>query len=145
MPEFQIDPRIVAGSHPLATLKLSHARLQGDARWPWIVLVPRRGGARELEHLPPADRVLLMDEILAAGAAVRALGAALGRPVEKLNIGMLGNRVEQLHVHVVGRRSDDPAWPEPVWGMGAAVPYDAQTLALAQAAILPALEGLRRK
>ena len=142
MPEFQIDPRIVAGSHPLATLKLSHARLQGDARWPWIVLVPRRGGARELEHLPPADRVLLMDEILAAGAAVRAMGAAAGRSVEKLNVGALGNVVEQLHIHVVGRRADDPAWPGPVWGVAGAIAYAPADLALAQAAALPAFEGV---
>ena len=145
MAEFKLDPRILAATEPLASLGLSEARLQSDRRWPWIVLSPRKPGARELDHLTPASRVMLMDEILAAGAAVRALGAALGRPVEKLNVGMLGNRVEQLHVHVVGRRSDDAAWPDPVWGFGEAVRYDPETLMLAQAAILPVLEGLRRK
>ncbi|MEI9964521.1 MAG: HIT domain-containing protein [Caulobacteraceae bacterium] len=52
---------------------------------------------------------------------MRAIGAALGRPVEKLNVGALGNVTPQLHVHVVGRRADDAAWParvEPRPGAG---------------------------
>jgi diadenosine tetraphosphate (Ap4A) HIT family hydrolase len=145
MAEFKIDPRIAADSEPLAALKLSQARLQADARWPWIVLIPRKPGVREIEHLAPADRGALLEEIIAAGAAVRTMGAALGRPVEKLNIAALGNRVEQLHVHVVGRRSDDPAWPDPVWGLAGAVPYTPETLVVAQTAALPALDGVRRK
>jgi diadenosine tetraphosphate (Ap4A) HIT family hydrolase len=64
-----------------------------------------------------------MAEIVVAGEAVRAVGAALGRPVEKLNVGQLGNVTRQLHVHVVGRRRDDACWPGPVWGQGEARPY----------------------
>jgi diadenosine tetraphosphate (Ap4A) HIT family hydrolase len=67
---------------------------------------------------------LLTEEIVAAGVAVKAMGVALGRPVEKLNVGALGNITPQLHVHVVGRRADDPAWPGPVWGVGEAAAYD---------------------
>jgi diadenosine tetraphosphate (Ap4A) HIT family hydrolase len=98
-------------------------RLQGDARFPWIVLVPRVANARELEDLASGERDVLMEEILRAGEVVRAVGLALDRPVEKLNVGQLGNITAQLHVHVVGRRADDMAWPGPVWGYGAAVPY----------------------
>jgi diadenosine tetraphosphate (Ap4A) HIT family hydrolase len=145
MAEFRIDPRIVADSEPLASLKLSEARLSRDARWPWIILVPRKHGAREIEHLVPADRAVLLEEIVAAGAVARAMGAALGRPVEKLNVGALGNRVEQLHVHVVGRRSDDAAWPDPVWGAPGAMAYPAEALAIVQTAALPAFGGLIRK
>lgn len=130
---FVLDPAFSATSEFVADLALCQARLQADARYPWIVLVPRLAAARELEDLPAADRPRLMDEILAAGAAVRAIGAALGRPVEKLNVGALGNVTPQLHVHVVGRRSDDAAWPGPVWGLGAAKAYGADALAEALA------------
>jgi diadenosine tetraphosphate (Ap4A) HIT family hydrolase len=44
--------------------------------------------------------------------------------VEKLNVGNLGNMVPQLHVHVVGRRKGDPAWPGPVWGHSEPQRYD---------------------
>ncbi|HTI68122.1 MAG TPA: HIT domain-containing protein [Caulobacteraceae bacterium] len=145
MAVFAIDPRLLSASEPLASLKLSEARLQADARWPWIVLVPRKVGARELEHLTAADRATLMEEAVAAGVAVRAIGAASGRPVEKLNIGALGNRVEQLHLHVVGRRADDPAWPDPVWGMGEPRAYSESVLAAAREAALTALQGMKRK
>ena len=129
-----IDPAFLATSEALGELSLCHARLQANARFPWIVLIPRAERARELEDLEVAQRATLMDEILAAGAAVRAIGQALGRPVTKLNVGQLGNVTPQLHVHVVGRRSDDPAWPGPVWGFGSAQPYGGEALARAMAA-----------
>jgi diadenosine tetraphosphate (Ap4A) HIT family hydrolase len=138
-PMFRLDPAFAATSSAIGDLALSHARLQCDARWPWIVLIPRVADARELEDLGEADRGRLMAEIVAAGAAVRAVGEALGRPVAKLNVGQLGNVTPQLHVHVVGRRPDDPAWPGPVWGRGTAEAYRAAAL---EAVIAAAREAL---
>jgi diadenosine tetraphosphate (Ap4A) HIT family hydrolase len=135
----EINPAFLATAEALGDLALCHARLQADARFPWIVLIPRAEGARELEDLTPEERRLLMDEILAAGHAVRAVGLALGREVEKLNVGQLGNVTPQLHVHVVGRRADDAAWPAPVWGHGAAEPYAREVLDEAIAAARIAL------
>lgn len=143
MDKFKLDDAFLATSESLVTLKLCDARLEFDARYPWIVLIPRRAGARELEHLSAADRVRLMDEILAAGSAVRAIGAALGRPVEKLNVGQLGNVTPQLHVHVIGRRADDDAWPNPVWARGERRAYDARALEAAKSAALDALRPVQ--
>jgi diadenosine tetraphosphate (Ap4A) HIT family hydrolase len=128
---FRIDPALEATSEPLADLTLCHARLQDDARFPWIVLIPRVPGLRELEQLSVEDRARLMEEIVAAGNAVRRIGHELARPVEKLNVGQLGNVTPQLHIHVVGRRADDPAWPGPVWGAGEARRYRPAELATA--------------
>ena len=130
---FAIDPAFLAGSEPLGELNLCHARLQADARWPWIILIPQLPAARELEDLTPLQRIALMDEIVAAGHAVRALGAATGFAVEKLNVGALGNITPQLHIHVVGRRRGDAAWPGPVWGAGTAEPITDLAAALAAA------------
>ncbi len=141
MNKFVLAPAFTGTSEPLCALKLCDARLQADARWPWIVLIPRKTGALELEHLSPVDRRQLMDEVVAAGAGVRAIGAALGRPVEKLNVGQLGNVTPQLHLHVVGRRPDDAAWPGPVWGQGIAQPYTAPLLRAALQAAGVALAG----
>ena len=120
------DPRIAGSSLFVAELELCHVRLQDDARWPWLVLLPRVEGATELEHLSADQRALLMEEVVRAGAAVRTIGAAAGLVVDKLNVGALGNVVAQLHVHVVGRRKlDDPAGDAPVWGFGAPRPWRA--------------------
>ncbi len=139
-PGFAIDPAFLAGSRTLASLGLCEARLQDDARWPWIVLLPRRAGLSELEDLEAPERAQLMDEIVLAGEAVRAMGEALGRSVEKLNVGALGNVTPQLHVHVLGRRRDDVVWPGPVWGVGAARPYATETLELLRRAALTVLQ-----
>jgi diadenosine tetraphosphate (Ap4A) HIT family hydrolase len=120
---FEIDPAFLATSQVVGDLALSHVRLQSDIRFPWIVLIPRLSDARELEDLAPGERDVLMEEILRAGTAVRAIAEALGRPAAKLNVAQLGNLTPQLHVHVIARRPDDAAWPAPVWGMGVAEPY----------------------
>jgi diadenosine tetraphosphate (Ap4A) HIT family hydrolase len=31
--------------------------------------------------------------------------------------------VAQLHVHVIGRRRSDAAWPKPVWGVAPPIAY----------------------
>ena len=138
---FELDPAFRATSEALPSLALCEARLQRDARFPWIVLIPRLDAVVELEDLSVEELAMLMSEIVAAGQAVRAIGDALRRPVEKLNVGQLGNITRQLHVHVVGRRADDPCWPGPVWGQGTAVGYGPARLAMARAAAAGVLQG----
>jgi diadenosine tetraphosphate (Ap4A) HIT family hydrolase len=137
--EFILDPAFEATSAALGELPLCHARLQLDARYAWIALIPRIGGMRELEDLTRADREQLMEETVLAGAAVRAVSAALGLAIDKLNVGALGNVTPQLHVHVLGRRVGDPAWPGPVWGHSPAEAYPPDRLTAAIAAARPVL------
>jgi diadenosine tetraphosphate (Ap4A) HIT family hydrolase len=125
---FKADPAFDAGSVVVCDWPLCQLRLQDDARFPWLILIPRRAGLREIEDLTFAERATLMDEVVRAGEMVRALGRAADRPVQKLNVAALGNVTPQLHVHVIGRRPDDGLWPDPVWGRGAAVPYGANGL-----------------
>jgi diadenosine tetraphosphate (Ap4A) HIT family hydrolase len=139
---FAADPAFDAASEPLIALALCEVRLQRDGRFPWLILIPRLEGLVEIEDLAPADRARLMDEAVLAGRAVRAMGEALGRRVEKLNVGQLGNITRQLHLHVVGRRPDDAAWPGPVWGQGETRPYGDQELSDVRAAALASLEGM---
>ncbi|WP_313008073.1 HIT family protein [Brevundimonas vesicularis] len=115
---FSVAPAFEAGSIAAAEWPLCHVRLQDDARFPWLILIPRVEGAVELEDLSVEQRAMLMEETVRAGALVRRLGA-----VEKMNVGAIGNVTAQLHVHVVGRRRDDGLWPDPVWGRGPVVPY----------------------
>jgi diadenosine tetraphosphate (Ap4A) HIT family hydrolase len=116
---FVLHTRLEADTFFIADWPLCRVLLMNDARYPWLVLVPRRDGMTELTDLTIADRAVLMEEIARAGEAVRAMPG-----ITKLNVGALGNLVPQLHVHIVGRHSSDPAWPTPVWGHGPAVPYE---------------------
>jgi len=128
MVEFVIDPAFAAGSIFAVDWPLCHVRLQDDARFPWLILIPRVAGATELEHLSAADRTVLMEEVVRAGTLVRVIGASRDRPIDKLNTAALGNVTAQLHVHVVGRRRDDGLWPDPVWGRAGGVRYEAEAL-----------------
>lgn len=123
MSAFAADPAFEAGSVIAADWPLSQVRLQDDARFPWLILLPRVPGATELDQLSPEDAARLMTEVVRAGHLVRRLGVLSGRPVEKLNVAALGNVTAQLHIHVVGRRRDDGVWPDPVWGRGEAKPW----------------------
>ena len=124
---FALDSRLETDTLHLGDLLLSRVRLMNDARFPWLILVPRKPDLREFTDLAAPERAMLMEEIAAASTALQdATGA------QKLNVGALGNRVPQLHVHVVARFEGDSAWPAPVWGNGRGEPYgDAAAQALA--------------
>jgi diadenosine tetraphosphate (Ap4A) HIT family hydrolase len=116
---FVLDPRLQSDTIHVAILSISDLLIMNDCRYPWAILVPRIEGARELHELDPADGEAVWRDVMTVAKALAA------KPrVEKINIGALGNRVAQLHIHVVGRKVDDPAWPGPVWGHSPAVPYD---------------------
>jgi diadenosine tetraphosphate (Ap4A) HIT family hydrolase len=107
----------------VARLPLCRVLLMKDRRFTWVILVPEREAVREIHELAPEDRARLIEEIARVGEALQRLFEP-----DKLNVGALGNIVPQLHVHVVARFATDAAWPGPVWGSGAAVPYDDEEL-----------------
>jgi len=64
-----------------------------------------------LSDLNLIERNYLMNFSIDLGKSLKSL-----LHYDKINIGMLGNVVSQLHIHVVLRKIDDVAWPGPVWG-----------------------------
>ena len=116
---FRLDPRLAADTHLVAQLPLCDVLLMNDARYPWLILVPRRDSMVEITDLSAAEQTTLWQEVNRAGTALRAIA-----PCDKLNIGALGNIVRQLHIHVVARCEGDAAWPGPVWGHGPAQVYN---------------------
>jgi diadenosine tetraphosphate (Ap4A) HIT family hydrolase len=121
---FSLDPKLEADTHFAVDWPLCRVLVMNDARYPWLVLVPRRAGVTEITALDAQGRSILMEEIARAGRLIRSFPETA-----KLNVGALGNLVLQLHIHVVGRHGGDPAWPGPVWGHSPPVPYAAGRLA----------------
>lgn len=120
---WSLHPQLASDTHPIANLALCELRLMDDANYPWLVLVPRVAEARELIDLDTSRQVQLMLEVSHASRALQAVF----RP-HKLNVAALGNMVPQLHVHVIARQTDDPAWPAPVWGRVQARAYEPEAL-----------------
>lgn len=115
---FQLDPRLQTDTVTLGDFPLCRLLLMNDSTYPWFILVPRRAAATEIYQLAAADQQQLWQE-----SAIVARWMSTTFKFDKLNIAALGNVVRQLHLHHVGRRSNDPTWPGPVWGRHPARPY----------------------
>lgn len=123
---FELDERLAADTCWLGDFPLCRALLMLDANYPWVILVPRRAGRREIFELSPQDQQQFTVESSAVAEAMTRVFSA-----EKMNIAALGNMVPQLHIHHIARFGNDPAWPKPVWGCVPSKPYEkAQLLTL---------------
>lgn len=138
MKTFELDPRLEADTLPLADLPLCRALLMNDARYPWVVLVPRRASVSEVFELSQDEQAQLWRETIAIGAAMKEIFHG-----DKLNIATLGNVVSQLHMHLVVRYTDDACWPAPVWGNGSPEPYELALQGSRREQLLAQIEGLK--
>ncbi len=112
----------------LGHLKLCDVLLMNDARYPWVILVPRRENITEVFQLSDADQYLLSTESAFVAKQLSSLVVA-----DKMNVAALGNIVSQLHIHHVARYETDEAWPAPIWGTGSTVTYsEGESLAVAE-------------
>lgn len=123
MNAWQLDPQLANDSHPISTGALCDIRLMDDANYPWLIVVPRVVDACELFDLDTRQRRALIEEVVRVEQALKVLFTP-----DKLNVAALGNAVRQLHVHVIARHTNDPAWPSPVWGRTQARPYTPEQL-----------------
>ena len=119
MSAFEVHEQLLNDCFVVGDAELCRVLLMNDARFPWLILVPRIQGLRDFHEVPINHRSALFDEIESASLAVEKLVNA-----DKINVAALGNQVPQLHVHVIGRLTSDVAWPGPVWGEGVPDPYD---------------------
>ncbi len=125
---FSLDSRLHQDTHVIGDFPLSRLLLSNDANYPWFILVPRREAISELFQLNDTDQFQLWQETTFLAQVLKEAYAA-----DKMNVATLGNVVAQLHMHVIVRRTDDAAWPAPVWGKVAAKPYGVEQLAKVRA------------
>ena len=133
---FSLHPQLAADTTELARWPLSLVLLMDDGRFPWLILVPQRGGMREINDLPAAERAVLVEEIARAGRLMQSAFRA-----DKINTAALGNQVPRLHVHIIARFIGDLAWPNPIWSLGIRRPMSATERAERIAALRPGLDS----
>ncbi len=108
---FTLDKRLENDTFLIKDLESFQIRLMDVEEIFWLVLIPKKPNLIELSDLNLIERNYLMNFSIDLGKSLKPL-----LHYDKINIGMLGNVVSQLHIHVVLRKIDDVAWPGPVWG-----------------------------
>jgi len=116
---WSLHPKLAEDTVPVGDVALARVLLANDANYPWLILVPRKPGLVEVFDLEEHEQMQFLSEVAAVAKALKAITEC-----EKLNVAALGNQVPQLHVHVIGRRHSDAAWPKPVWGAVPPIAYE---------------------
>ena len=118
MKEFKLHSRLIKDTFYIIDLKLSKLLLMNDSNYPWFILVPTRKNITELYELEKKDRLELNSEI-----DIISKKLSIHFDAKKMNIAALGNIVPQLHIHIIVRKENDAAWPNPVWNNTDTIPY----------------------
>jgi diadenosine tetraphosphate (Ap4A) HIT family hydrolase len=110
MGQNQIPDQLLEECYHLGSLRASEVLLNHNAELPWFILVPHTQLC-DLLDLPEHH----LHTVLADCAAISAfIKGELG--FDKVNFAGLGNVVPDMHLHIIGRHTEDPCWPKPVWG-----------------------------
>ncbi|WP_371413268.1 HIT family protein [Methylophaga sp. SB9B] len=103
--KFQLHAQLEADTFVVGDLPLCQLLLMNDARFPWVILVPRRLDVSEVYDLPMQEQQMLWQESALVAEKLMQLTKA-----DKMNLAALGNVVPQLHVHHVARFKTDAVW-----------------------------------
>jgi len=117
-----IDKNFLKDSYYINRLKLCTIRLINNSKFPWIILIPNRKNKTDITDLNSKDQILLMKEIVHCSKLMKKIFKT-----SKLNVEKIGNKVPQLHIHVIARFKKDSSWPLAVWVVKGK-PYTKKTL-----------------
>jgi diadenosine tetraphosphate (Ap4A) HIT family hydrolase len=106
----KVSKSFLKDSHLIAELKLCSLRLIDNAKFPWIILIPKRKNINDISELNSKDQMLLMREIVYSSKLMKKIFKT-----KKLNVEKIGNIVPQLHIHIIARSTNDSTWPLSVW------------------------------
>lgn len=103
----------------ITDLSLCRILLEDEKHYPWLFLVPRQPNISRIIDLSPSDQLQLIKEL----DLVQKIMWEEFQPAQ-LNVAAIGNKTPQLHIHVIARYANDPAWPNTVWDHSVRSQYD---------------------
>ena len=106
----KVSKSFLKDSHLIAELEICNSRLIDNAKFPWIILIPKRKNITDFSELNSKDQMLLMKEIVHCSKIMKKIFKT-----KKLNVEKIGNIVPQLHIHIIARSTKDSTWPLSVW------------------------------
>ena len=120
---FELDQRLQNDTFILHENDDRYLLLMNNAAVHWFILVPKVSET-EWHALPDAVFTAINQEAKQLASKVKTAFEA-----DKMNVAAIGNVVEQLHIHVIGRKRDDYCWPDVVWGTKAPEQYTEEQVA----------------
>ena len=118
----KVSKTFLKDSHFISDLTLCSVRLIDNAKFPWIILIPKRKNITDISELNLNDQMLLMKEIVHCSKLMKRIFKT-----KKLNVEKIGNIVPQLHIHIIARSTKDSTWPLSVW-VTKGKPYSKESL-----------------
>ena len=106
----KVSKGFLKDSHFITELKLCSIRLIDNAKFPWVILIPKRKKVTDIHHLNAKDQKALITEIVFVSKLMKKTFKSFNINVEKI-----GNVVPQLHIHIIARSKKDSSWPLSVW------------------------------
>ena len=106
----KVSKSFLKDSHFITELKLCSVRLIDNAKFPWVILIPKRKKVTDIHHLNTKDQKVLITEIVFVSNLMQKAFKSFNINVEKI-----GNVVPQLHIHIIARSKTDSSWPLSVW------------------------------
>ncbi|PQJ29531.1 HIT domain-containing protein [Rubritalea profundi] len=119
METFKLNERLEKGGIDFGCHGICRMLLKNNSHFLWFILVPEIDPSiTEIHQLSEAQ----YDSINHSTRFVAGFLSDRFSP-EKINVGNIGNVIRQMHIHVIGRISSDPAWPSVVWACSEKQPY----------------------
>lgn len=106
---FELHPNLTKKIF-IADLPLSRVLMEDEKNYLWIILVPKRSNVSKIMDLNFDDQIQLLKEL----DFIQKIIWKAFSPTQ-LNVAAIGNKTSQLHIHVIARNLNDPAWPNTVW------------------------------
>lgn len=109
MTSFELHPNLSIKPF-IIDLPLCRVLMENERHYHWLFLVPRRSQISRLMDLSEQDQLQFLKELDLA----QHILWNLFKPTQ-INVAAIGNKTPQLHMHVIARYQNDPAWPGTVW------------------------------
>ncbi|WP_396910900.1 HIT family protein [Mycolicibacterium sp.] len=95
---------------PIAKLRVSHAGLYDDARFPGRLIVSLDTHFEHFDQVDPVVLAQFMADLQTASVVLRKMGG-----VDRVNVAVLGNKDPHVHAHVIPRRLSDANFGVAPW------------------------------
>ena len=104
---FKLHKILLKTTHSVADLNLCTTRLMDNAKFPWLILIPKRKNIRQILDLNKKDQIKLMEEIDYCSRVMKKAFKAFNLNVEKITIKYLSHLRHSTIIKLINNFKED--------------------------------------